>query len=354
MDNDELDKVLTKFYAETRNKKGDDYSRSTLLGLRNSIERYLNNPPYKRGIKIAGNPLFQSSNKFLDAKIKQLKRDGKENVKHKPPIELEDLKKLRESDVFKPSTPLGLLRNVWFNTTLFWCRRGREGQRSLTPSSFAFETDPQGRSYATMTHSETTKNHQGGINDVESFEKYGRMYETNEDIDGYRALRLYIAKLNPSCTSFFQYPKRQGWDISDEVWFENRPLGVNKLGDMMSEISQEARLSRRYTNHSLRVTAITLWSEAGISNRHIMAISGHRNELSLRPYNARPSPLKLQQCSNVLSTALRGKETNEPLVDSSSSEDHQNQELSVPSNFSSFPGLFTSCTIANVHISLKK
>ena len=95
-------------------------------------------PPFKRGIKIPGNPVFQSSNKMLDAKIKILKKEGKENITHKPAIAPEDLTKLKTSSVFLPSTPLGLLRNVWFHTTLYWCRRGREGQRSLTPQSFSF------------------------------------------------------------------------------------------------------------------------------------------------------------------------------------------------------------------------
>ncbi|KAK2550790.1 hypothetical protein P5673_028470 [Acropora cervicornis] len=42
----------------------------------------------------------------------------------------------------------------------------------------------------------------------------------------------------------------------------------------MNNISEAASLSLPYTNHSLRATAITLWSNAGIPNRHIMAISG--------------------------------------------------------------------------------
>ena len=77
---------------------------------------------------------------MLDAKIKILKKEGKENITHKPAIAPEDLTKLKISSVFLPSTPLGLLRNVWFHTTLYWCRRGREGrnQRSLTPQSFIF------------------------------------------------------------------------------------------------------------------------------------------------------------------------------------------------------------------------
>ena len=55
----------------------------------------------------------------------------------------------------------------------------------------------------------------------------------------------------------------------------------------MKDISVEARLSKVYTNHCVRATAITLWSNSGISNRHIMAISGHRSKQSLVSYNSR-------------------------------------------------------------------
>ena len=72
----------------------------------------------------------------------------------------------------------------------------------------------------------------------------------------------------------------------------------------MKEMSEAAGLSKKYTNHSVRATAITLWSNAGLSNRHIMAISGHRNEQSLRSCNARPSSAQLQHSSDVLSNAL--------------------------------------------------
>ena len=114
----ELDSHLRKFYVEARTKKGEDYSRCALLGFRNAIERYFKNPSFKRGIKITGNPVFQSSNKTLDAKTKMLKKEGKENITHKPAIAPEDLTKFKTSSVVLPSTPLGLLRNVWFHTTL--------------------------------------------------------------------------------------------------------------------------------------------------------------------------------------------------------------------------------------------
>lgn len=106
--------------------------------------------------------------------------------------------------------------------------------------------------------------------------------------------------------STFQYPKRTV-KSEDKVWYDNKPLGVNKIEGMMKEISKLASLSRIYTNHSVRATAITLWSNAQVPSRHIMAISGHRCEASLRNYNTRPSSEQLRACSDILSGALNGR-----------------------------------------------
>ena len=158
-----------------------------------------------------------------------------------------------------------------------------------------------------MTHDEATKNHPGGIEDISSVEKEARMYSTSEDplFDGLNCLKNYIQKLNPNCEAFFQYPKR-AVKPEDDVWYENKPLGVNKLDGMMKEISKLASLSRIYTNHSVRATAITLWSDAQVPSRHIMAISGHRSEASLKSYNTRPSSEQLRACSDILSGAMSG------------------------------------------------
>lgn len=361
MNIDELDEKLKLFYAEVRNKNGDEYSKNTLLGLRSGIERYLNMPPHNKGIQISSNPLFKKSNMMLNAKLKSLKQQGKLSVQHKPAIEIEDLKKLKASPAISPSSPSGLLMNVWFHITLYWCRRGREGQRNLTKSSFRFSTDENNKAFATMSHDEASKNHPGGFNDVESYEKCARMYQTDDPNDGYDALCLYLSKLNPKCQAFFQFPKRNWSGPSDEVWFENRCLGVNKLGNMMKELSLSAKLSKTYTNHCVRATAITLWSDAGLSNRHIMAISGHRNEQSLQSYNSRPSSNQLQRCSEVISRAL-GPTANTQLqlqAASNVQQDHtqQIQCTATRSNSSvsqNFAAMFSGCSIGTVHVSFSK
>ena len=361
---EELNENLRLFYAEARNKEGGNYSRSTLLGFRNGIERYLNNPPHKMGLHIATDVAFQQSNQILDAKLKNMKQQGQESVQHKPCIENEDLRRLKDSDAIIPSTPQGLLYNVWFHITLYFCRRGREGQRNLKRSSFLFLQDENGKHYATMAHDEASKARQGGLSDnTSSFEKLGRIYQTEHPNDGYNALCLYMKKLNPQCSAFFQFPKRFWKGSQETVWFENRCLGVNKLGEMMKDLSRAAALSKIYTNHSVRATAITLWSDAGLSNRHIMSLSGHKNENSLRSYNQRPSSQQLQLCSNVLSSAL------DPAI--SQMIPYQENQVSSASNrvlssipaaqiYSrheeqvSFAAMFSGCQIGNVHVSFSR
>jgi hypothetical protein len=55
---------------------------------------------------------------MLNAKIRDLKQQGKQKVQHKPAKTEPDLQKLRVHPVLSPSTPLGLLRNVSFYATL--------------------------------------------------------------------------------------------------------------------------------------------------------------------------------------------------------------------------------------------
>ena len=240
-------------------------------------------------------------------------------------------------------------------------------QRNLKRSCFEFAVNEPGKCYVTMTHDEATKNHLGGLQqDRSSFKKTALMYETESDTDGYRALSLYISKLNPKCEALFQLPRRD-WNeaTAHNIWYENRPLGVNTLGNMMREMSAKAMLSRVYTNHCVWATAITLWSEAGLPDRHICHISDHRNANSLQHYNSRPSSTQLRKCSDVLSSALQGSNQTTQMLPQHFQPVHQLQsrEMSTATDLQPplihsemiggmFPGLFNSCTINSVQINM--
>ena len=60
-----------------------------------------------------------------------------------------------------------------------------------------------------------------------------------------------LLKLNPSCDILFQSPLLKVRE-NDQIWFAKVPVGLNTLYNFMSRISDEAKLSRRYTNHCLR------------------------------------------------------------------------------------------------------
>lgn len=345
----ELNDNLRKFYAEARNQKGEEYSRSSLLAFRNAVERHFS--ANGRPIKLSNNHVFYSSNKILECKLKINRREGKENTQHKPVIEPADIVKIKNSPFLSHDNPHGLLRRVWFIVCLYWCRRGYEGQRQLRRESFNFAVDAEGKEYATMTHEEQTKNHQGGFGDKQSYENETKLYSTGEVGDSLWCLKKYISKLNPKQPAFFQRPASSSRP-EDPVWYENKPLGVNKLSEMMKSISVGAGLSKKYTNHSVRATAITMWSDAEIPARHIINISGHANEQSIGHYNRRPSTEQLKKCSDVISSALTASDGRVVVEDSNravSATSVQASQANVA--FNSVPkSIFNGCSIQSVNV----
>jgi hypothetical protein len=56
---------------------------------------------------------------------------------------------------------------------------------------------------------------------------------------------------------------------------------------MMTEISRMAKLSHEYTNHSCRATTVHVLDEAQVPSRHIMSVTGHKSESSLKTYSGK-------------------------------------------------------------------
>ena len=95
---DELNELLLKFYVEVRREKGEEYSKSGLLGLLYGIERYFNeHVPSSQNIVMSKHPSFVKSNKVLNAILKTMKRENKLMVVHKAVISRADLSKLESS-----------------------------------------------------------------------------------------------------------------------------------------------------------------------------------------------------------------------------------------------------------------
>ena len=312
----ELAKCLKSFYVEARKKDGSCYSMGTLRSLKFGLCRY-----YKaeRGIDIMNDKEFIEVGKVFSAQCVQMKKDGLAKVEHKPPISDGDMKKLYECGVFSTETPKTLLNKVFFEVVLCFCRRGRQNLRELKKTDFVVKTNDSGVKYVTKISDELTKNHR--VDDKP--EEGGSMYETGGPYCPVASFEQYLGHLNPKNEFLFQRPKKE--KPQDQVWYDNMVVGERKLGNKMKEISTDANLSEVYTNHSIRATSITILDKAGFEARHIMTVSGHRNESSIRSYSKTDEGTKKEMSEKLTAFARdAGRKSN---LDSDQSNIIQSCEL---------------------------
>ncbi|KAM7012988.1 uncharacterized protein LKV04_000469 isoform 2-T2 [Tautogolabrus adspersus] len=259
LDKEALCAVLRSFYAEARSKSGQLYSKSSLISIRSSLNRYLNEPPYCRTLDLTKDPELRSANLTLAAVIRRLEEQGAGPVVQKQAITRSDLRKLYESSVFNTDTSFGLLNKVWFETCMYFCTRGRENQRELEEDSFGLAVDEDGRKfvyfkalgpYHKSRSTAWTKKRPDADEDT-----LPRMYETGTEQCPYASFVRYVSKRNPLCRAFFQRP-RDHCCANDVTWYENKAIGKNLLGTRMQMLSRAAKLSKTYTNHCIGAVSI--------------------------------------------------------------------------------------------------
>jgi integrase len=294
----DIDQLLFGFYPSVRNKDGDLMKLNSLKTLRYGIAAYLRDIGHD-----IYDVQFQQSKKSYDATATDLKKKGKASVDHKVPISPVDIKKLYSTDhhTFDTDTPVGLQNKVFFELMFHICRRGRENLRQMTKTTFAVRTDSEGVKYVVQITDELDKNHRGNTSDHDNSGE-GRMYATGGKFCPVLSYEKYISKLT-DIEELWQRPL-DSYIPSDQVWYCKAPVGKNTLNTFMARMSKTAGLSYTYTNHCIRATCITILDDAGIEARHIMRVSGHRNESSIRSYSTRLSEDRKRSISATISKRL--------------------------------------------------
>ena len=248
--------VLEKFYPEARKQDGNYYTTASLTAIRFSLQRFFSN----HSIDIIKDPEFRESNAAFQATLVKLKREGMAKTQHKPPINKEDINKLYQTGQFDSNSPDTLQNKVFFEVMLYFCRRGRQNLRNLKKSDFSIETDRSKRKYVCKVKDELTKNR----HETDKAQETQVMFATGGPLCPVLSFEQCVSHLNPKNEFFFQLPKS-------------------------------------LQNHSIRATAITVLDECEYEARHIMAVSGHKSENSIRSYAARTSLSKKRKMSEALS-----------------------------------------------------
>lgn len=287
-------KVLELFYVNIRKKDQTLYKRNSYLSARSAIHRHLMS--IRDDIDLFSSAEFKRSNEVLDGVLKEKKKKGEEPaVQHKDSITDADWKLIEEyfTDIQDTLDPRKLCSYVWFHVSSKFCLRGREVQTNMKKTDIELRV-VEGKEVFSLSTDFLSKNHQGGVAGS-SHVSAGLI----QDAVQVAVIKRYLSKLHPEIDRLFQRAiVGAGCCVSPgaSLWYMKAPLGHNLLNDMMRNLSKAAKLSQVYTNHCLRATTVRHLKEAGVEDRTICEVSGHKNPASLAAYD-RVTPQKALELS---------------------------------------------------------
>ena len=194
----------------------------------------------------------------------------------------------------------GLLRAVFFCNGENFCLHGGQQQRNLNLNEKLLLS--MEKKYTLMC---IKKNRQGNFSSLNLQNKIVRQHQntTNPERCHVQILDKYLSKIPKEAQAkdvFYLMPLLNKPKDSSKPWYITTPVGRNRLNAMLKEMCQEAGLSAKFTNHSLRAYGATTLFQAGVSEKLIQQRTGHRCLEALRQYE-RTSESQLADVSNVIS-----------------------------------------------------
>ncbi|XP_060086257.1 uncharacterized protein LOC132565628 isoform X1 [Ylistrum balloti] len=260
MDESELNQQLTRFYADARTKEEKKFTKSSLLGLRASLNRYLLSLPQDQKVwqSILKNPMFSSSNRIMAQKSNEEK--GRDKPPKSIPISVSDLHKLMTSGVLDITCPHGLQRKVWLDLVIHFGLRGNKAMWALSKDSFVLEKDEHGKQFYRLNH-ELEFPKQELYSEMKDWFWFSRLYELPDDSTcPVKSLSLYLSKLSIARNEFFQriVDAKFLQGVEDHMPWYRGPMGHQVIMRMMADMSAEADLSHKYTNTCVKATINSL------------------------------------------------------------------------------------------------
>ena len=199
---------------------------------------------------------------------------------------------------------LSLQCKVQFDIRFYFACRVCENMEKMTKHTFKFGFNCNiNLSYVYKAEDELTKNHQSIDEKVSGF-----MPENRDDpLCPVKSFRKYLEHLNPD-NNFLWQVALENVDIkTTQVWFSKKHMGKNTLALFMQDISKECHLSKKYTNHSIRVTATTVLTRQNFSASEIMSITCHKSVQSLTRYQRTQDKQKMRM-GNVMHQSMTRSE----------------------------------------------
>ena len=232
--NTELNKWLSHFVVEARNKQGNRYPGGTLYSLCSGIQRYVREKRTAASVTdpvdIYKDPGFMFFRSSFDSILKELHVSGVGNRKRQAEVISYDVEdRLWADGHLGDNKPQQLLDTLVYCLGLNLALRSGKEHRDLRPDMFqvfeSIETGP----YLLYTES-GSKNHLGGLRDRKRENKSVKIFANQDNLDRC-VMRLYtkyrsLRPMNAPADIFYLKPLI---NPSPECWFSSKPVGHNLL-----------------------------------------------------------------------------------------------------------------------------
>ena len=305
----QLDNLLSKFYAEVKKVNGADYEPESLRVMQAAIDRYLREKDY--GESIISSRQFCQSIKTLNAKAASLRQQGMGKRPHKA----EALNKSEEELLWENGS-LGDHSPVALTNANFKCLseqmglRGRQDHYDAYVEDFILRKHDDG-SESIVFNENPTKTRSGGLRVARRSTKQVMWSTDDGPRDPVRLFKLWLSKRpqpmrnqGPLYLTIIQRPK----DI--DVWYTKIRMGQNTIGKIMPRMtsSLQSSTTKKLTNHSTRKTVVQKLKVAGQPRYKIKEITGHASEASLNDYDV-ISEEERRELSHIISGYSAGSRT---------------------------------------------
>ena len=184
-----------------------------------------------------------------------------------------------------------LQRKVRYDIRLYFAHHGCENMERMKEDDFKVTFDMKTETWFIIkVRDKLTKNHKG-IEDPEA----GLMPENREDkMCPVRLFNMYLEHLHLDNEYLWQKALDKPNKFNPKIWYGKQHQGKRTLAKFMSELSLNCNLSKVYTNHSIRVTGVSILTRMKFTASEIMSVTGHKSVQCLVRYQCTQDKKKLR------------------------------------------------------------
>ena len=272
---------MKRFITEIRKLDGTDFPAKTLYQIVICVQFHLES----MGLvwKLLDDKEFTELKFTLDNTMKQRVTNGIGiNVKKADIISVVEEDILWERGILGSENPEQLLQTILYVVGLNCALHAGKEHRALRSIPFDSQfqwvrDDYYGQYFLRYTEDLGMKTNKGGIKHRKIEAKTVDVYPIQNSYRcPVRIIGFYLSVLpvNRTQNAFYLQPLK---NYTPTCWFQDTPVGVNKLQKVVKIIAQKGGLPGFYTNHSLRATTATRLYHNNCDEQLIQEITGHRS-----------------------------------------------------------------------------